>query len=150
MSFKFKKCAEKGCDSEFKQYNSLTKYCSPICASKNKKESINKKPFKAVKKVSDKRKIENAKYTVMRIQFLGKPQNSICFIDGCNKKANTIEHICGRKGFYDEWAIDNNISLYLDTRFWRACCLEHNLELENNPELSKKYQLNKITGKPKI
>ena len=50
----------------------------------------------------------------------------------------------GRKGFADQWAKDNNISLYLDERFWKPCCLAHNLELENNPELSKKYQLSKI------
>lgn len=147
MNFKLKKCASKGCSVEFKQYNSLNKYCSPKCALDNKKEC--KKPYAPIKKVSDKRKIENLKYTSMRIEFLGKPQNKICFIEGCNKPANTIEHICGRKGFYDDWARDNKISLYLDVRFWRACCLEHNLELENNPELSKKYQLNKITGKPK-
>jgi len=148
MSYRLKECANKGCDNEFKQYNSLSKYCSLKCKTSDKKES--KKVYAPIKKVSDKRKIENLKYSAMRIEFLGKPQNKICFIDECNKPANTIEHISGRKGFYDEWARDNNVSLYLDVRFWRPCCLEHNLELENNPELSKKYQLNKISGKPKI
>ena len=52
----------------------------------------------------------------------------------------------GRVGYADDWARDNKISLYLDIRFWKPCCLAHNLELENNPELSKKYQLSKIHG----
>ena len=78
------------------------------------------------------------------------PENKKCFIEGCNSEANTIEHIMGRKGFADEYARENNISLYLDKRFWKPCCLKHNLELENNPELSKKYQLSKISGKPKL
>lgn len=52
----------------------------------------------------------------------------------------------GRIGYADDWAIENGITLFLDVRFWKPCCLEHNLELENNPELSKQYQLSKIHG----
>lgn len=135
--YKEKKCKNKNCSVVFKQYNSLNVYCSSKCKlslNKSKKQS-NLKP---IKKVSDKRKIQNAKYLVLRLEFLGKEENSICFIKECHKKANTIEHLAGRWG-------DN----YLDTNTWAGCCLEHNLELENNPELSKKYQLSKITGKPK-
>lgn len=150
MSFVIKQCADKGCYNSFKQYNSLQKYCSPSCQNKNRKNSLKLKTvYDPPKKVSDKRKIENAKYSVLRIEFLGKPENKICFIDGCNNIADTIEHSAGRKGYYDEWAKDNKISLFLDVRFWKPCCNFHNLELERNPELSKKYQLSKITGKPK-
>lgn len=53
-----------------------------------------------------------------------------CFIDGCNRIANTIEHTKGRVG-----------DLLLDKRYWQPCCLEHNLELESNPELAKKYKI---------
>ncbi len=102
--------------------------------------------YKPIKPVSDKRKVENAKYTVLRIEFLGKPENKICFINGCNKPADTIEHTRGRKGYADEWARDNKISLYIDVRFFKPCCCEHNLELERNPELAKEYQLSKIHG----
>ena len=77
-------------------------------------------------------------------------ENLRCFIDDCNKRADTIEHTMGRKGFADDWAIENNVSLLLDVRFWKPCCNEHNLELERNPELSQKYQLSKITGKEKL
>lgn len=147
MTFVLKKCKNKDCGVEFKQFNSLQSYCSVDCQKKCKKPNLKLKSLnKPIKKVSDKRKIENAKYTVLRIEFLGKPENKICFIDGCNKLADSIEHISGRKGFYDDWARENNISLFLDVRFWRPCCLIHNLELENNPKLSKQYQLSKIHG----
>ena len=97
-----------------------------------------------INKVSKKQKVILAKYKVQRIMFLAKPENKICFIDGCGKLATTVEHRAGRLGYADEYAKENNIPLTLDERFWAGCCLEHNLELENNPEMSKKYQLSKI------
>jgi hypothetical protein len=134
-SVKLKVCADKDCSNEFKQYNSLVKYCGPICANKNKKPVATSKPIYKIPKVSQKRKIENLKYSVLRTEFLGKKENQICFIDGCTKKATSIEHLQGRWG-----------KNFLDTTTWAACCLEHNLELETNPELSKKYQYSKISG----
>lgn len=86
--------------------------------------------------MSKKRKIESRTYTKERKKFL--EENTICFIDGCNKIADTIEHTMGRGINY----------LNIDT--WKPCCLEHNLELETNSELSKKYQLSKIHGGKKI
>lgn len=111
---------------------------------KEKREQMNdfiqsyKKP-KPIPKVSEKRKKEQKEYTIKRLQFLSQPENLRCFIEGCNARATTIEHLKGRWG-------EN----YLDTEFWKPCCLKHNLELETNPELSQKYQLSKITGKPKL
>ena len=102
----------------------------------NKKSSQNKKP---IRKVSKKREIENKIYSMTRKEFLLLPENRICFINGCSKPATTIEHTAGRIG-----------SKYLDQTFWKPCCLEHNLELESNPELSKKYQLSKIHNGKKI
>lgn len=103
---------------------------------KNSKQGVknwnhgNKKP---IRKVSKKRAIENAIYKKTRIEFLSRSENKMCFIDGCGKPANTIEHTAGRIG-----------SLYLNQDYWKPCCLEHNLELENNPELSKKYQVSRL------
>ena len=138
MEPKLKQCADKECTNEFKQYNSLQKFCSPKCLNRNRKVDLKLKSPKPIKKVSDKRKLEDIVYRSERIKFLSLPENQICFIDGCNKQATTIEHRAGRWG-----------KNYLDTTTWAACCLEHNLELENNTELSKKYQFSKITGKPK-
>ncbi len=138
MEPKLKKCADKECENEFQVFNSLQKYCSAKCLNKNRKVDLKLKSPKPIKKVSDKRKMEDIIYRSERIKFLSLPENRICFIEGCNKQATTIEHRAGRWG-----------SNYLDTSTWAPCCLEHNLELENNPELSKKYQFSKITGKPK-
>lgn len=48
-------------------------------------------------------------------------------------KATTIEHRAGR-----------GIN-YLNKETWAGCCLDHNLELENNPELSKNINYQKFT-----
>lgn len=94
---------------------------------------------KPIPKVSAKRKIENREYTIKRLQFLAQPENLKCFIEGCNSKADTIEHSHGRIG-----------KNFLDVTTWRPCCNYHNLELERNSELSEKYQISKISGKQKI
>lgn len=125
----------------WKQYNSLQKCKCDQCIKTIKKPKINK--------VSDKRKELNSIYEKVRIEVLSEAKFK-CFIDGCKNVANTIEHLAGRIGFYDEFAKDNNIPLLIDKRFLRACCLTHNGELETNPELSKKYQYSKITGIKKI
>lgn len=140
-NFKLKKCKE--CGTEFKQFNSLNSYCSPGCKSKN---TIQKsKNNYSIPKVSEKRKELNKVYEKVRIEVLTEAKFK-CFIDGCKNVANTIEHSAGRIGYYDDWARENNIPLIIDKRFLKACCLFHNGELENNPELSKKYQLSKIHG----
>lgn len=127
-----KSCKYKPCSKPFKQYSSLDKYCSYPC----------KKADKAVKHIrrqSKKREAENVVYLQLREIFLKKPENKICFIEGCKNPSDTVEHRAGRWG-----------KNYLDTTTWAGCCSKHNTELENNPELSKKYQLSKITGKKKL
>lgn len=146
---KLKVCGDKDCDKTFKQYNSLQKYCSPSCQNKNRNVNLKLKPLYKIPKVSEKRKVVNKVYETVRIEVLTEAKFN-CFIDGCNNVANTVEHTAGRLGFYDDWARDNNMPLVIDKRFLKACCLHHNGELENNPELSRKYQLSKITGKQKI
>lgn len=139
--FKLKVCGK--CGTEFKQYNSLQK-CK--CQSSVPKPKVNKKYV--IPKVSEKRKVLNPIYEKVRIEVLTEAK-FVCFVDGCKRVANTAEHIMGRNGFADDWARDNNIPLLIDKRFLRACCWHHNIEFENNPELSKQYQLSKITGKSK-
>ena len=123
------------------------------CASKSYKKLEPKtilKINKPINKQSKKRAVEQLQYSANRLIFLAKEENKICFIEGCNRLANSVEHQRGRVGFADDYARENNISLFLDERFWKPCCIEHNLELETNPELSRKYQLSKISGKEKI
>lgn len=149
-----KNCKNPNCGKEFKLFRSTDKFCSLKCQQetepkKEPKRNPIKRSTKPINQVSKKQKVINSKYIVLRIQYLSRPENQVCFVDGCNKKATTIEHRKGRKGFADDWARDNNIPLTLDERFFAPCCLEHNLEFENNPGLSKKYQLSKIHGKTK-
>lgn len=140
-----KKCRE--CGTEFMpRYKTTERFCSPICAYKNKPNT----KHVPIKKRSKKRQKQELDYKRDRLEFLSSSENKMCFIDGCGKPANTIEHRKGRVGYGDEWARENNIPLLLDKRFWAPCCLEHNLKLENDPEMSKKYQLSKIHNGKKI
>jgi len=121
--FNAKTCEENDCKNAYRQLQ--------YAKQKSKKQV-------PIKKVSDKRKLDDIIYKSERIKFLMKSENKICFIEGCNKPSTTIEHRAGR-----------GIN-YLNQDTWAGCCLEHNLELENNTELSKKYQLSKIHGGEKL
>lgn len=143
MPPKYKNCRNPDCPHQFLQFNSLQKYCSASCQNKYKNP-------KRIKPISDKRTVENVIYNEQKEIFFANPKNQQCFIDGCYNPATTVEHSAGRKGYYDDWARENGISLFLDVRFWRPCCVEHNFELETNSELSKKYQLSKIHGGKKL
>lgn len=125
-----------GCGEKVRLYRTTDKrYFNSECEKRHKGEAAAtiSKQRKPIAKVSEKRKGQNAEYWIKRKAFLALPENQICFINGCEAKANTIEHRRGRIG-----------TNYLDETTWAPCCLKHNLELENNPELSKQYQLSKI------
>lgn len=134
MNFVLKKCKNKDCGIEFKQFNSLHSYCSPKCKMQNFKPNLHlKQIYKPIKKLSDKRKVENAKYLVLRIEFLGKPENQKCPITG--KHTTDVHHMKGRIG-----------SLLLDTRYWVALSREAHKFVEENPEWAKEngYSLNRL------
>jgi len=139
-NFKVKICKVSG--QEWKQYNSLQK-CPCCINSRSLPKQIPKKYV--ISKVSEKRKQINTVYEKLRIEILSEAK-FVCFIEGCKNVANTIEHLAGRKGFYDQWARDNDIPLLIDKRFLQPCCWAHNGELETNSELAKKYQYSKISG----
>ena len=114
------------------------KMCQSCYWSDNKKKNEGKqktiKEFKPIPKISQKRKIENAKYIVLRIEFLGKKENSICPVTG--KKTTEIHHKKGRVG-----------SLFLDIRYWLAVSREGHKKIEENPEWAKKegYSLSRLS-----
>lgn len=135
-----KTCAEKECNLTFIPKKIGQKHCSPKCYyADNPKQATRTR----IRPVSDKRKKEQSEYTSLRRSFLQDPKNKHCFVDGCTRHANTIEHQKGREGYADDWAREKGISLYLDTRYWKPCCLQHNLEFETNPDLAARYQLSK-------
>jgi hypothetical protein len=132
MEPKLKKCADKECENEFQVFNSLQKYCCAKCLNKNKKVDLKLKSPKPIKKVSDKRKMEDIIYRSERIKFLSLPENQICPITG--QKTTQIHHKMKRRGYADEWARENKVSLYLDKRFWLAVSHEAHEMIENNPD----------------
>lgn len=127
-------CKDKDCNNVFKQYNSLNSYCSPTCKNKNKKPDLKLKSLYKIPKVSEKRKVDNAKYLVLRIEFLGKPENQKCPITG--KPTTDVHHSKGRIG-----------SLLLDTRYWIALSREGHKYVEENPEWAKEngYSLDRLS-----
>ena len=132
MEVKAKKC--KGCGELFKpRFSTTEKHCSLNCFKQEDKTKKNN-PSKRIKQVSDKRKIENLKYSVLRIEYLSKIENQKCPING--KPTTDIHHKKGRIG-----------SLLLDTRYWVALSRESHIFVENNPEWAKEngYSLNRLT-----
>lgn len=98
------------CGTEFKQYNSLNSYCSANCKFKyGKKINLKLKNLKPINKVSDKKKIEDLKYRVLKIEFMGKDENKVCPVSGY--PATEIHHtFCGK----------DRSKYYLDTTTWIA------------------------------
>lgn len=130
----------------WKQYNSLQKCNCDECRKlipakvyvpKKFNNDLKLKPiYKPPKKVSDKRKIENLKYSVLRIEFLSKPENKICPVTGW--EATEIHHKKGRVG-----------DLFLDTNFWLAVSREGHIHIEENTQWAKEkgFSLDRLSKK---
>lgn len=103
-----------------------------------------KQPQKPICKVSKKRAVLNAKYMVLKSQFMGKKENQICPIT--KNPTVDIHHMKGKVGFADEWARINNIPLLIDIRFWKALSREGHTYVELHPEWAKEngYSLNRL------
>lgn len=126
--FKLKVCKVSG--KEWKQWNSLQK-CP--CCNHSKPQPKETKKY-VIPNVSEKRKIENLKYSVLRTEFLGKKENQICPIT--KQPTTDVHHMKGRVG-----------SLFLDTRYWIALSREGHKFVEENPEWAKEngYSLNRLS-----
>lgn len=163
---KLKTCAWTGCSNQFRpRFKTTEKFCSSECTYKDHKKKQEEKRAKNISKgikektykiprQSSKGASITKRYTPLRREYLSRPENEICCIDGgsnCTLKATTIEHTKGRGDYYvDDYAEEHDIPLTLDERFWKPACLNCNLELENNDELSKAHQLSKIHKGKKI
>lgn len=129
-----KKCKNPDCEN--KAYSSTVPYCCYAC--KNKMITPNlklKSLYKPIAKVSQKRKIENLQYQVLRTEFLSKKENRICPIT--KQPTTDVHHSKGRVG-----------SLFLDTRYWIALSREGHKKVEENPEWAKEngYSLNRLSN----
>ena len=100
---------------------------SQICHIKCQIRIDNSKKVKIpyqIKKVSEKRKLEDIEYKRLRLEFLSKPENKICPI--MKTETTDVHHKKGRIG-----------KLYLDTTFWIALSREGHRMVEENPEWAK-------------
>jgi hypothetical protein len=114
MNPKPKKCRNPKCDEKFvPKYSSLQVYCSVECQKEDYKPNLKLKSPTPIKKVSDKRKIQDLQYKVLRIEFLGKPENKICPIT--KWPATEIHHTYSGK---------DRAKYYLDTTTWIAVSRE--------------------------
>lgn len=129
------RCIE--CRSKFTPIKFLQKHCENCKEAEREYQSgkmaKTQKPASKIKPISDKRKIENLKYTAQRIIFLGKKENQVCPIT--KKPTTDVHHKKGRTG-----------SLYLDERYWVALSREGHKFVEEHPEWSKEngYSLNRL------
>lgn len=114
---------------KWRQYNSLQKCpcesCKKVSYSSvgKQKPNLKLKFFKPIPKVSKKRKIENAKYSVLRIEFLSKPENRICPIT--KQQTTEVHHTyCGK----------DRAKYYLDVSTWLAVSRDGHNWIHNNPK----------------
>ena len=112
-------------------YFDNSQICHIKCAYKKEKSKKVKLPTR-IKQVSEKRKLQDIEYKKLRLEFLSKPENQICPITG--QQATEVHHKRKRRGYADNWARENKISLYLDTRFWLGVSRDGHDWIENNPE----------------
>jgi len=86
-----------------------------------------------IKKVSDKRKVENKEYLDLRNGYFYN--NPLCEVKFCNNLATEIHHKKGRIG-----------KLLTDIRYFLAVCRECHNKIELNPILAKEngYSLNRL------
>lgn len=89
--------------------------------------------YTQIKKVSDKRKIEQESYILLSKAFLQR--NPICQYEGCNDKSTDTHHMAGRTG-----------ANYLDNTKWKAFCRNHHSIVELNPQMAKEngYSLSRL------
>lgn len=99
---------------------------------------------KPIPKVAKKRAVLDAKYMVLKSQFMGKKENQICPIT--NTQTVDVHHMKGKIGFADDWARINNIPLLIDVRFWKALSREGHSYVETHPNWAKEngYSLNRL------
>lgn len=123
-------CGESACRIAENEYND-----NKLKEKEAKRPNLQLSKMKPMKKVSDKRALENIIYNSERIKFLQLPENRICPIT--KQPTTDVHHMKGRIG-----------SLLLDKRFWKALSREGHKFVEENPIWAKEngYSLNRLTN----
>lgn len=115
-------CENPVCDTGFFKQFIGQKHCSPKCYYTCKPKS-DKKP-KPIKQVSDKRKIEDAEYRVLRKNFLALKENKFCKIYP-HLLATEVHHTYSGK---------DRAKYYLDVSTWLAVSRDGHNWVHDNPK----------------
>lgn len=147
MKPKEKKCDFDECGKMFiPRYKSTEKHCSSKCyySDLKSKPQTEKKKNVPIRQFSAKRAKESREYKKLWNIFMAKDENKICPVTGY--RTTEVHHKMGRTGYADDWARENEISLYLDIRFWLAVHTDGHKKIELNPEWAKEmgYSLNRL------
>lgn len=98
------------CGKEFKQYNSLQKYCSPKCAYKNNKLQKGTRLPKTYKQLKKSKKTEINKIDKLWAEAVKKLAGNRCEYCGKTSPLNS-HHIFSRSKKTTRWNINNGICL---------------------------------------
>lgn len=137
---KCKICAERFNPTYFLQKHCSKQVCKElwielVLSEKGQVDNAFRSKSKPIKKVSDKKALQDIIYKSERIKFLMLPENKICPI---TKQTTTdVHHKKGRLG-----------DLYLDKRYWVALSREGHKYVEEHPEWAKEngYSLSRLSN----
>ena len=106
-----------------------------VLEEKSQIDNAFKSKSKPIKKVSDKKALQDIIYKSERIKFLMLPENKICPIT--KQPTTDVHHKKGRLG-----------DLYLDKRYWVALSREGHKYVEEHPEWAKEngYSLSRLSN----
>ena len=124
------------CGTKFEPKLFLQKHCNnDICKDKWRKLVLEEKKqldnnfiskYRPIKKVSDKKALQDIIYKSERIKFLSLPENKICPIT--KKRTTEIHHTyCGK----------DRAKYYLETSTWLAVSREGHNYIHDNPKESR-------------
>ena len=126
---KLKKCAGCGKDKIIWKNFEGEKFCQQCWHEKKPVKFL--KQSKAIKPVSDKKKVQDVLYSKLRKQYLELPENSTCrgklpgVCQGGFQQDLTIHHTRGRGKYY------------LDQKTWVPLCIKCHEFVELNPEKAR-------------
>lgn len=94
----------------------------------NWNSTFTRTPRRPMRKVSEKRELENKTYAVLRRKFLEKHPR--CQFKKCSARSFDVHHTAGRGG-----------SNFLDVKTWKAVCRSHHDAIHSSPNEARKQGL---------
>lgn len=86
-----------------------------------------------IAKVSESMGKQLNQYAAKKAKWVKGKKCAAKFPHDCNGGL-TVQHMCGRVGYADEWARENEMPLLLDVRFWMPLCLNAHVYVNDHPK----------------